>query len=246
MEPLSVMFGLAGGAALLLPDGTRAATRLLRVNGPPAKGRTVLTVVSTRLRGPAGWVVVAGVLAFAAGGWPGGVPLSLATGAAVYGVARALARRRTSRRPVGSMRLAAGWDLLAACLRAGMPVPAAVRAIAAGAPDDAATSLRATADLLALGAAPEEAWAPARSSPVTAELARAACRTARSGSALAEVASALAERVRASTGDAAEARAQRAAVLITGPLGLCFLPAFLCLGVVPVVLGLAGQLTVMR
>jgi hypothetical protein len=31
-------------------------------------------------------------------------------------------------------------------------------------------------------------------------------------------------------------------VLITGPLGLCFLPAFLVIGVVPVVVGLAGQL----
>jgi hypothetical protein len=28
-------------------------------------------------------------------------------------------------------------------------------------------------------------------------------------------------------------------VLITGPLGLCFLPAFLVLGVAPVVIGLA-------
>ncbi|MGZ4553670.1 MAG: type II secretion system F family protein, partial [Mycobacteriaceae bacterium] len=27
-----------------------------------------------------------------------------------------------------------------------------------------------------------------------------------------------------------------------GPLGLCFLPAFMCLGVAPVVLGLAGPL----
>jgi hypothetical protein len=32
-------------------------------------------------------------------------------------------------------------------------------------------------------------------------------------------------------------------VLITGPLGLCFLPAFFCLGVLPVVVGLAEQLT---
>jgi pilus assembly protein TadC len=30
-------------------------------------------------------------------------------------------------------------------------------------------------------------------------------------------------------------------VLITGPLGLCFLPAFLTLGIAPVVVGLAGE-----
>ena len=32
---------------------------------------------------------------------------------------------------------------------------------------------------------------------------------------------------------------ERAAVLVAGPLGLCFLPAFVCLGVLPVVVGLA-------
>ncbi|MGI5994335.1 MAG: pilus assembly protein TadC, partial [Saccharomonospora viridis] len=77
-----------------------------------------------------------------------------------------------------------------------------------------------------------------------AELARAACRTASSGSALAAQAFALAERIRNAATDRVEARAQRASVLVAGPLGLCFLPAFLCLGVIPVVLGLADHLTV--
>ena len=40
--------------------------------------------------------------------------------------------------------------------------------------------------------------------------------------------------------DDAHARAERAGVLVSGPLGLCFLPAFVCLGIVPVVIGLAG------
>lgn len=52
----------------------------------------------------------------------------------------------------------------------------------------------------------------------------------------------LAAGLRALAIDRAEIRAQRAGVLITGPLGLCFLPAFFCLGVVPVVIGLADQL----
>ena len=40
---------------------------------------------------------------------------------------------------------------------------------------------------------------------------------------------------------AADAVAERASVLVAGPLGLCYLPAFLCLGVIPVVAGLAGD-----
>jgi pilus assembly protein TadC len=39
----------------------------------------------------------------------------------------------------------------------------------------------------------------------------------------------------------AGAAAERASVLIAGPLGMCYLPAFLCLGIVPVVAGLAGD-----
>ena len=41
--------------------------------------------------------------------------------------------------------------------------------------------------------------------------------------------------------DIAEARAQRAGVLIAAPLGLCFLPAFLVFGVAPVVIDLAAE-----
>ena len=48
-------------------------------------------------------------------------------------------------------------------------------------------------------------------------------------------------RSRHDAADAAGAAAERASVLIAGPLGLCYLPAFLCLGIVPVVAGLAGD-----
>ncbi|MCW2599061.1 MAG: type secretion system protein, partial [Frankiales bacterium] len=43
----------------------------------------------------------------------------------------------------------------------------------------------------------------------------------------------------------AERAARRAGVLAVGPLGLCFLPAFLLLGVVPAVLGLVAPLLAM-
>jgi Flp pilus assembly protein TadB len=154
-------------------------------------------------------------------------------------------RDSSSRSGAEPLRLAAAWDLLAACLRAGLPIPVAISAVADDLPRAAATALRATADLLSLGAEAVEAWAPAVRCPHTAELARAACRTARSGTGLAETATALAVRIRDGSGDRAEARSQRTAVLVTGPLGLCFLPAFLCLGVIPVVAGLAGQLAVL-
>lgn len=70
---------------------------------------------------------------------------------------------------------------------------------------------------------------------------RMARRSAASGAALAQGVEDLAATLRAEASDAAGARAERAAVLIAGPLGLCYLPAFICLGIVPVIAGLAGD-----
>ncbi|MBV9315080.1 MAG: type II secretion system F family protein [Pseudonocardia sp.] len=173
------------------------------------------------------------------GGWPGvawAVPLG-AGSAAVF--RRVLARATVA--PTDPLRLAAGWDLLAACLLSGLPVPVAVRAIADHLPQEVAGQLSAVAERLALGADPGTAWEIPESSPMY-RLARSARRSAHSGAGLAKVAATTAADARASVRDAVAARGQRATVLITGPLGLCFLPAFLVLGVAPVVIGLAAGL----
>lgn len=137
------------------------------------------------------------------------------------------------------------FDLLAACLRAGLPTVTAVRAVLPGAPEALRTALRRSADLLALGADPALAWGrpgtAAATTPEFESLARMVRRSARSGSALAAAVSELAEQRREEVEDMAAARAERAGVLIGGPLGLCFLPAFICLGIVPVIIGLAGR-----
>jgi pilus assembly protein TadC len=117
-----------------------------------------------------------------------------------------------------------------------------VRAVATSLPGTVADALTRVADLLALGADPADAWAPALDEPATARLARAARRSARSGAAVAEVATTVAADVRAEAAEAVSARAERAGVLVAGPLGLCFLPAFLALGIAPVVIGLAAPL----
>jgi pilus assembly protein TadC len=140
------------------------------------------------------------------------------------------------------LELAGAWQLLAACLQAGMPVAVAVRAVAEGLGAPAGSALRRTAELLALGADPTQAWQPTLECPSTARLARAAQRSGRSGTALAESLTRLAAEVRAGARERSEARAQRAGVLIAAPLGLCFLPAFLAIGVVPVLIGLAAGL----
>jgi pilus assembly protein TadC len=141
------------------------------------------------------------------------------------------------------MAVAATWDLLAACLRAGLPIPTAVAVVADELPPGSARALRSSAELLALGADPATAWEPAANCQDTAPLARGARRATRSGTTLADLVGDLAATVRSTAADTAEATAQRAGVLITAPLGLCFLPAFVCLGVAPVIAGLAEQIS---
>lgn len=173
----------------------------------------------------------------------GGLVFSLLAGLAGAGGIWLLRRRSAGREPaVSPLRLAASFDLLAACLRSGLGAPRAITVIAEDLPGPAAAALRRTADLLALGAPAERAWRPVVDLPATEALGHGAVRSARSGAALAEVAEELAVRARAQAHDVTKAAARRSGVLVSGPLGCCFLPAFFCLGVMPIVLGLAGRM----
>ncbi|PND55124.1 pilus assembly protein TadC [Mycobacterium sp. ENV421] len=136
--------------------------------------------------------------------------------------------------------ISSALDVFAVCLAGGMSVSAAAAATAPSAPDRLGAVLRRAADLLALGADADTAWCPQPGEDSDA-LARLARRSASSGSALAQGVAELAEQSRQDAGHTAAAAAERASVLIAGPLGLCFLPAFVCLGIVPVVAGLAGD-----
>ncbi|WP_166906795.1 type II secretion system F family protein [Mycobacterium sp. DL440] len=157
-------------------------------------------------------------------------------------VARPGGRRGHTDDPLAA---ASTFDLFSACLAAGMAVSTAAAAAHASAPPSLAPMLRRAAELLALGAGPARAWsggddAVPRDKNAEALL-RLARRSAASGSALADGVAELAAQARHDATATADAVAERASVLVAGPLGLCYLPAFLCLGVVPVVAGLAGD-----
>jgi len=156
---------------------------------------------------------------------------------------RRVARSAGARSRPDPLALAASLDVLAVCLTAGMPVSAAAAATAPTATPGLAAILRRAADMLALGADPATAWSvsPGDVDKHSESLLRMARRSAASGVAFADGVTELASSVRHEVADAARAAAERAAVLIAGPLGLCYLPAFVCLGIVPVVAGLAGE-----
>ncbi len=108
--------------------------------------------------------------------------------------------------------------------------------------DDPVRLLDGVAALLLLGADTGVAWRAAQEHPDLAGLAAAAQRSADGGTRLAEAVRDHAAILRATITDDAERAAGRAGVAMTAPLGLCFLPAFLCLGLAPVVIGLLGTL----
>ena len=237
-EPLAVL-ALAAALLSLRSAGSGRLHGLL----PGAAGATTGTSARAAARaGPSHRTAVCVVLGLA--GWALTGAASAGVLAAGVGLGLPVLLRRLAARPGPDddpVALAAMWAQLAVCLEAGMPVAAAVAAVAEPLDGTAGTTLRRVAGLLELGGDPAQAWQVAAGDPAVDTFARAASRSAATGAALARAARSESARVRGALADATEARAQRAGVLIAAPLGLCFLPAFLVLGVVPVVIGLAGE-----
>jgi hypothetical protein len=130
--------------------------------------------------------------------------------------------------------------LVDAAMRTGAPVPRALEVVggAVGGADGAV--LRRAGSLLELGSGWDEAWAGGTSSVGTvADALRSAWLGGVAPGAALRVA---AERVRRERRTAARAAAARLGTHLVLPLGLCFLPSFVLLGLVPVVVSLAGSL----
>ncbi|MFD0583230.1 type II secretion system F family protein [Dactylosporangium darangshiense] len=126
-------------------------------------------------------------------------------------------------------------DLLAAALRAGSPPDRAALAVGEVLGGPVGLRLARTGRALRLGAAPEDAWAHLADLPGGARFARAAARSAEHGTALTRTLDRQAADLRVAKAAAAEAAVRRVGVLAVLPVGLCFLPAFVLAGVVPVV-----------
>ncbi|WP_078324440.1 type II secretion system F family protein [Mycobacteroides salmoniphilum] len=146
----------------------------------------------------------------------------------------------------GLLGMAFSLDVLSVCLRSGMPVATAALVVSSSAPSELARVLNRAGEMLALGASASAAWSDAGSADELGyeqrqALTRLARRSADSGAVIAEGIAALAVQCRRDAVDSAVATAERAGVLIGAPLGLCFLPSFVCLGIVPVVMGLAND-----
>ncbi|HEX3827608.1 MAG TPA: type II secretion system F family protein [Sporichthyaceae bacterium] len=148
---------------------------------------------------------------------------------------RVRGRRATARRAES----VAATDLLAACLTAGA-TPIRAAEVAAAVLDGAvAFALRAAVRAAARGAGPEECWSKLAAIPELDTVGRILARAAVCGTRAADAMAAEAAAMRLRNSAAGQAAVTRVGVWAVAPLALCFLPAFLFLGVVPIALGLA-------
>lgn len=178
-----------------------------------------------------------------------GLPWGLLLALAVFLVApvglsklEPAAARERSARIVADLPLAV--DLLAACLRAGRPPDEAVSTVGSSLGGPLGDQLAEVERRLRLGADPVDAWGCLVNVPACAGLGRAVQRALHSGAPLARTLENLADDVRQDRRWSAEERARAVETRSVVPLGLCFLPAFVLIGIVPTVAGsLSGIFT---
>jgi len=253
---------LVAASLLLVPQRPRIGTAKVRLRrasrGPGQAWRGGLW---------AGAVAAAGIALFPDLWWVV-LPAAALVGAALI---RRPASRSAAGRDRERRLIAVHGELLAACLEAGMTTGTALLAVSdalatagraqqsrpgpsppPGLDRDTAVAgaapplagLDAVAAMLSLGADPQTAWRAVDLDGVLAPLAAAALRSAAGGGGLAEAVREYAAQLRQEIAADSMRAAGRAGVLMTAPLGVCFLPAFLCLGLAPVVVGLLGQLQI--
>lgn len=125
--------------------------------------------------------------------------------------------------------------LLSACLTAGLSPATAAEAVASTTEVMAWSRL---ATMLAVGVPSQAAWAELALVPGLEEIAVVARNASRSGAAMSAGCARIAQQLEQQAQDAAVARAEKAGVMIAAPLSLCFLPAFIVLGLVPLIFNL--------
>lgn len=135
----------------------------------------------------------------------------------------------------------ARWcDLMAVAVEAGLPLRGALRAVVDAGEGRARDRLARVVDQLDLGIDDQQAWLSLADDPGWHDVARDVARSVRHGLAAAQALRGHARQSRLAARSDALVRARRAGVLAVVPLVLCFLPAFVLLGVVPVFGGLLG------
>jgi len=150
---------------------------------------------------------------------------------------------RAARKPPASLIAQApvACDLLAAVVSAGTDLVGAFESVAVALEGPIALLFKEFAARLRLGASPSVAADALGDTDIMAPMVLASVRSADSGAPLSDALRRAAADLRLRRRAALLSRARVLGVRAVIPLGVCFLPAFVLLGVVPVVVSLVGQ-----
>ncbi len=232
-----MLAGLAAGlvAALSLPHQVRPPAIAAPRRQPEAVGWMArYRVVLSALAGLAAACLVGGV--------PGLVAAPVAGIACWVGIGRVEPAEIRRDREQLQRDLPHVVRLLGAALSVGAAPVEALAAVADAVGGPASLRLSGVAARLRLGADPVAVWEGLAREPALAPLGRSLARAQSSGSPVVASVERLAGELARSARAEVEDRARRVGVKAAVPLGLCLLPAFLCLGIVPLVGGLIGAL----
>lgn len=241
VSPWAVVAALLAVSAVLL---LWSAPIDPRVAGPPRpplpgwlRGRADAAPLSRRLLGGAGLGLAAAALTVRAG--LGLVPALATAGVVavgttiVLGLLEPAATRAARQRRIADTPRA--LDLLASCLAAGLPVRAALRAVVDVVDGPLGEDLAQVLRLTDLGHDDVSAWRTLARHDQLGPAALDLARSVETGSLLVESLLVHAEVAREDRRGQVEAAARRVGVRSVMPLMLCFIPAFLLIGIVPTV-----------
>jgi Flp pilus assembly protein TadB len=232
---LSGLSGLSGARADVV-DGRTAGQHERTGSRDPAGAAARPREDSRALRWTATGCVALGTLFFVGG--VAGAVAGLVAALVCWWLTGRLeppSHRRRRERLVASVPHAV--DLMAACLAVGLSPAAALEQVAAVVDAPLSEELAALTSRLRLGADPATVWRDLARHPQLGGLGRTVSRAVDSGASVADAMQRLAGDLRLRSRAAAESRARAVGVRAAVPLGACLLPAFVLVGVVPLVAG---------
>ena len=237
---MSAVVAVLGGLAVLLLQRPRA-----RLPGPdphvPGPAAPVERAVLLRLRPVLALLGLAGGWAMVGG--PAGSVAGIVGAVVVWVVlGRAEDPAVVRRREQLVDDLPTGVDLLAACLDVGAAPETALVTVSRALAGPVGEEFTAIHHRLEVGVDPAQVWRAVSEHPELGPLGRAVGRAHDTGASVARAVHQLAEELRDRARAEVETRARSIEVKAAAPLGLCLLPAFVVLGVVPLVAGVFGSM----
>jgi Flp pilus assembly protein TadB len=223
----------AGLAALAVAVALRPPARLPAPTPPVEPSRSVPSWSLPAGAALSAWCAVALLVGGGFGLAAGGL-VAAGAFAAVRRMETPAARRRREQLEAGLPHVV---DLLSACLAAGQAPGAAVEETAAAVEGPLRQELAGIATRLRLGVDPVAVWRDLAGHPQLGRLGRCVVRAVDSGASVADAMGRLAEDLRRDARARVESRARAVGVKAALPLGVCMLPAFVLVGVVPLVVG---------